>query len=160
MHRSRRSLPSYQHHRASGQARVRLNGVDHYLGPHGTVASKREYDRLIAEWLTGETRSTIVKAQLTVSALILQYWRFAEPYYVKNGEPTSELHNVKLALKPLHRLYGVVPVHEVGPLAIKAIRQTWIADGITRGEINKRVGRLVREFRWGVENELVDVSVY
>jgi hypothetical protein len=43
--------PKYRKHKASGQAVVTLGGVDHYLGPHGTKASRREYDRLIGEWL-------------------------------------------------------------------------------------------------------------
>ena len=37
-----RTLPGYRKHKASGQAVVTLNGRDHYLGPHGTKASKRE----------------------------------------------------------------------------------------------------------------------
>ncbi len=45
------ALPKYRRHKASGQAVVTLNGRDHYLGPHGTKASKAFYDRLIAEWL-------------------------------------------------------------------------------------------------------------
>jgi len=36
-------LPKYRKHRATGQAIVTLAGRDHYLGPHGTVASKLEY---------------------------------------------------------------------------------------------------------------------
>jgi hypothetical protein len=43
------ALPKYRKHKASGQAVVTLNGVEHYLGPHGTKASKTRYDRLIAE---------------------------------------------------------------------------------------------------------------
>ena len=46
-----KSIPTYRKHRASGQAVVSLNGRDFYLGPHGTRASKLEYDRLIGEWL-------------------------------------------------------------------------------------------------------------
>ncbi|HEX6962483.1 MAG TPA: hypothetical protein VF175_11485 [Lacipirellula sp.] len=45
------SLPKYQKHRASGQAVVAINGRDYYLGPHGSKASKVEYDRLITEYL-------------------------------------------------------------------------------------------------------------
>jgi hypothetical protein len=41
--------PSYRRHRASGQAVVTINGQDVYLGPHGTAASKREYDRVLGE---------------------------------------------------------------------------------------------------------------
>ncbi len=39
--------PTYRKHRATGQAVVTLDGRDFYLGPHGTKASRAEYDRLI-----------------------------------------------------------------------------------------------------------------
>src|SRR5262249_4354731 len=38
-------IPSYRRHRASGQAVVTLNGVDHYLGRFNSPESKAEYDR-------------------------------------------------------------------------------------------------------------------
>ncbi len=44
------SIPKYRKHRATGQAVC--SGRDHYLGPHGTKASRLEYDRLIGNgWL-------------------------------------------------------------------------------------------------------------
>ena len=45
------AISKHSHHKASGQAVVTLAGRDHYLGPHGTKASRLEYDRLIAEWI-------------------------------------------------------------------------------------------------------------
>jgi hypothetical protein len=30
---------------------VALGGINHYLRPHGSVAGRAEYDRIIAEWL-------------------------------------------------------------------------------------------------------------
>lgn len=51
-------LPKYRKHRASGQAVVTIAGRDVYLGPHGTKASKVEYDRVIAEWLAAGRPST------------------------------------------------------------------------------------------------------
>jgi hypothetical protein len=47
------ATPKYRKHKASGQAIVTLSGQDHYLGPHGTKASRLEYDRVIAEWIAG-----------------------------------------------------------------------------------------------------------
>ena len=41
--------PKYRKHKPTGQAVVRIQGEDYYLGPHGSVASRREYDRLIAQ---------------------------------------------------------------------------------------------------------------
>ena len=51
------SIPKYRKHRPSAQAVVTIGGVDHYLGPHGTKASKLEYDRLIAP-MDGERSTT------------------------------------------------------------------------------------------------------
>ena len=53
----RKSIPSYRRH-SSGQARVTINGRDYLLGPHGTRASHREYDRLIAEYLASGRSSS------------------------------------------------------------------------------------------------------
>ena len=36
---------------ANGQAVVRLDGRDVYLGRYGSPESRAEYDRLIADWL-------------------------------------------------------------------------------------------------------------
>jgi len=45
-------IPSYRLHESWGRAVVTLSGRrDFYLGPHGTPASRDEYDRVIAEWL-------------------------------------------------------------------------------------------------------------
>ena len=51
MPRLTNSLPKYRKHKASGQAVVTIDGKDYYLGPHGTKASRLEYDRLIGEWV-------------------------------------------------------------------------------------------------------------
>ena len=50
MPRPKSSVPTYRKH-SSGNARVTVNGPDYLLGPHGSKASKREYDRLVAEYL-------------------------------------------------------------------------------------------------------------
>jgi hypothetical protein len=75
--------PSYCLHKASGQAVVRIDGVDHYLGKYGSPESKAEYDRLIAEWLGNGRRLSppTVADGLTVAELILAYWQWAERYY-------------------------------------------------------------------------------
>ena len=50
MPRKQGKVPAYCHHKASGQAVVRLDGVDHYLGCYGSDESHERYDRAIAEW--------------------------------------------------------------------------------------------------------------
>ena len=80
MPRLTKSVPKYRKHRASGQAVVSLNGVDHYLGPHGTKASRLEYDRLIVEWLEGGRQLDSVSSEptLTVTELATRFWKFAQ----------------------------------------------------------------------------------
>ena len=72
------SVPKYRKHRASGKAVVTINGRDHNLGPHGTKASKHEYDRLINQWLvTGRDDSFGLPEHemgaITVSELIKRF---------------------------------------------------------------------------------------
>jgi hypothetical protein len=86
--------PSYLLHRASGQARVRINGKDHYLGPYGSKESKEVYADLIEDWLL---RNETAQYALTIDALALRYLSHAETYYVKNGQPTSELSTLRIA---------------------------------------------------------------
>ncbi|QDU70449.1 site-specific integrase [Mucisphaera calidilacus] len=154
-------VPSYRLHKPSGQAVVRINGKDFYLGIHGTDGSRRAYDRLLAEWFAGHrhTPSPTRKAaaqELAVCELVLAYLRFAQTYYVKNGRVTGEYANMRDAARPMVRLFGDVPVHAFGPVSLKAVRQAMVDEGLSRRVVNGRVNRIRRIFRWGVEDQLVD----
>src|SRR5574340_12967 len=99
-------VPKYRKHRARGQAVVSLDGRDFYLGPHGTLASRREYDRLIGEWLAAGRTLPRREADLTIAEMAMAYWRFAKGYYQRNGEPTSSMERVKTSLRVLRESYG------------------------------------------------------
>jgi len=76
--------PSICHHKASGQAVVRIDGKDYYLGTYGSAESQTEYDRLVAEWLGNGQRlvsSAPVTDQLSVNEIALVYWECAVSYY-------------------------------------------------------------------------------
>jgi transposase-like protein len=47
----RKQLPKYCRHKGSGQAYCRIAGEMHYLGKHGSDASRREYDRIMGEFI-------------------------------------------------------------------------------------------------------------
>jgi hypothetical protein len=49
-------IPAYRLHKPTGQAVVRLDGKDHYLGKHGSPASQEKYRRLVAERLAAGRR--------------------------------------------------------------------------------------------------------
>src|SRR5262245_60296695 len=104
-------VPTYQLHRASGQARVCINGVDHYLGPHGLPESKQQYEHLIRKLLTDRERKELAErahlsASITINMLVAAYLKHARAFYVKDGLPTSEYSNICRALKCLRDCYG------------------------------------------------------
>ena len=144
---SKNHLPKYRKHRASGQAIVTLSGVDHYLGPHGTKTSKRQYDRVMAEWLENDRR--LLPAQgdsITVVELCARYWKFAKGYYVKDGRCTKVSPAIKLALKYVKTWYGKELACDFGPLALKAIRQQMVEDGqaLVRQAVRAVSGRVYK----------------
>lgn len=131
MPRKPNSVPAYCLHRASRKAVVRINGRDHYLGPYDSDESRAEYDRLIAEWLARGRQSTeptmpSENESRSVNEVLLAYVDFAEAHYFDGQHVSTELANVKHALKVVKQLYGHTPAEQFGPLALKAIRQHMI----------------------------------
>jgi integrase len=160
-------IPKYRLHKGSGQALVQINRDRIYLGTYGSEESKEKYERLVSEWLSNgrqrvspPTADPHAKADLTVNELILAYWHFAESYYSKEGKPTKELICMREAIRPLRRLYGHTKPSEFGPKALKAVRQYMIDEGLSRGVVNRRIGRIKRAFKWAVAEELIPPSVF
>jgi integrase len=146
---------------ASGQAVVRLNGQDHYLGRYGTKAAEEAYNRLISEWLAGG-RLLPKSDGLTINELILAYWRHVIQHYRDPaGQPTRQVELVRLAMRVLKELYGKTLAANFGPLALKTVRQRMIEQGtLCRGTINEHTDKIKRLFRWATENELVPATVF
>ena len=156
-------IPKYRKHRASGQAVVTLSGKDTYLGPHGTRASRTEYDRLVGEWLAAGRclpRSGMA-SDLTVAEVAAAYRCFAEGYYRDpDGTPTRSMDRVKLGLRILRKSYAHTPACNFGPLSLQAIQQKLASKGKSRGYINRIAEQIKRVFRWAVAQELLPVAVF
>jgi len=158
---SKNRLPKYRKHRASGQAIVTLCGVDHYLGPYGTKVSMLEYDRLIGEWLANGRNSLLnSRHEISVVELSARYWKFAKGYYQKNGQPTGTTDAIKQAVRFLKDWYGPTVASEFGPLALKAVRERMVDDGLSRTYINALVDNVRRMFKWGVGEQLIPAEIY
>jgi len=101
-------VPQYRLHRASGQSVVTLDGHDHYLGKHGSPASRREYDRVVAVWLvSGRQIISPEKGEaITINQLFVIYWNYVEKYYRKDGQPTGEVQALRYSLQPVINMYG------------------------------------------------------
>ena len=147
-------IPSYRLHRPTGKGVATFGGRDVYFGKFSDPNSRATYDQVLAEWLANG-RAVSSADPLTIAQLIVRYIHHVDARYQSN-EPA----NIRHALKPLRILYGTVPVTEFGPKSLKAVRQSFIDAKLCRNEINKRVRRIVRLFKWGVAEELVPASIH
>ena len=132
-------IPSYRLHKPSGQARVIIGGEHRYLGKYGSPESLEKYHRLVAEHVgtpASAGHRSVAGARepsLSIDELILAYWRHARNYYVRNGKPTDRLYHVRLAMRPLRKLYGHTPANEFGPQKLKTVREEMTTDGLSKG---------------------------
>lgn len=150
--------PSYLLHKPTGQARVRIDGRDLYLGEFGSPQSREQYNDLIADWLARQDTSRV---SLTVDDLCILFLEHAEQYYRhKDGTPTGEAGNMRHALRFLIKVHGRCRVREFGPIKLKEVRQAMITAGMCRTNINRTIHRIKRAFSWGVENEVVPAAIY
>lgn len=136
--RKKGELPRYRLHKQSGQAVVSLptGGAPRYrdvlLGPYGSGESKREYPRVLDEWLAAgklaPPRTLDGRCpDLTVAEVCLRFWKHAEICCrLVDGSPSGELDNYQHALAPLEERYGRTLPSESGPLKLKAVREGMI----------------------------------
>ncbi len=97
--------PGYCLHKPSGQAYVNLGGKVIYLGEYDSPESHKAYNKIKSEWLVNRHSSKFRRTGLvTMAELFLAYLDHAEPYY---GTDSTELANLKLAIKSVSSLYQV-----------------------------------------------------
>ncbi|MCA8953508.1 MAG: site-specific integrase [Planctomycetes bacterium] len=178
MPRQKNPFPSYLLHAATGQAFVRIEGQNHYLGKHGTAESREAYERVVLEWKAHGRVLRRVDPTMSVAALVAAYWEHVEHenLYTKNGQVTSERSCLTIALRPVVRLFGSKPACEFGPQDLITARKALCAppeppkDGkrprrdrlgpTVRKSVNKHVNRIRRVWRWAVSMQLVPASCW
>ncbi len=133
-------------HKASGQARVRWQGRDYYLGKYGTPAAAANYARLLAELAAGRTPPRRPEtAPLTVAQVVADWVQRVLPSYnPQGGEPDA----FARSLAPLLQLYAGLPAADLDTAKLEAVRQEMIRRGWCRNVINRRVVRIKTLWRW------------
>ena len=160
MPRLTKSVPKYRKHRASGQAVVTLNGQDIYLGPHGTKASRIEYDRVVSEWLVGGRQLAISArndSTLTIVELCAAYVRWAKVYY---SDSPGSMDRVRAVVRILKQAYGRTDAADFGPRAFQALQQQLVDQGHARTYINHLGSAIRRIFKWGASQEIIPAAIH
>lgn len=160
-------IPSYRPHRATGQARVTIDGRDHYLGAYGSDDSKARYKRLVAEYLNAGAKAPEPRpaghsfAPYFVTNLCEDFndWAGRE-YRTANGDPTRSVENVRQAMKNLFELYSDVDAAQFGPRSLVLLREDLARRGLARTTINDRVKLIRRAFKWATQEEKIPPSVF
>src|SRR5262249_20949453 len=122
--------------------------------------SKAEYARALAERAANLGRlppeQGATPSRLSINEVILAYWRHAETYYRHpGGTPTSEADSIRLALRPLKRLYGHTPADDFDSLALEAVRDEMVRGARCRNRVNRNISRVRRLFRWAASKRLL-----
>jgi integrase len=159
-------LPTYpKKPHKSGQARIKWQGRNHYLGKHGSPESLQEFANVLGRITAALTREVpkakqvrLTRRSLTIAKLCKAYGSYAKQRYNKNAEWDS----IFYAMQPLMDLHAGTLACEFGPKALKEVRAlmvTYGKRGWCRNLINSRVGKLRRMFRWAVAEELVKPEI-
>jgi integrase len=167
MPRKKNPVPSYQLHKPTGQAFVRIpdgaGGRKYvYLGKHDTDESRAEYERVLAELRTGNPNAGgRVNPSICVAQVLAAFIRHAEQHYRRpDGTPTQEVAEYKRVASYILRVYADVPAAQFGPLALKTVREKFLAKGQCRYVVNKRTNRIRQIFKLAVGEELIPGSVW
>jgi len=173
--------PKYRLHKPTGQAVVSIFRRQVYLGKHGSPESHQRYEQEIANWRRSLARmstdrnngaagdSPVAPAidvktlrerreagqPISLNELILVYLKHARQYYRKNGQETREAGQITEVLRFLRKHHGRVRAEKLGPVLFKELREGMVRElDWSRKHTNKQASRLVRMFKWAVENEL------
>lgn len=158
-------IPSYRLHKPSGRAVVTLAGKQYYLGVHNSDESKRNYQRLIAEYLASPASFGVAAKDITIIEVLAAYSLFATKYYgVSRG---SEWYRLKSDLGFLKDLYAELPVSEFGPSQFKAVRESILRQVNpvskrmrSRRHVNQMMKRIARMFKWAAGEAMIPASIY
>jgi hypothetical protein len=152
----RKQLPKYCHHKASNRVFVRIGGKTHYLGKYGSIASRREYDRIIAEFIANGRQAFCNPDEILIETLVLRFLDYAEK---ERNYCDGTKEKLAYVLRLLNDKYGTALVSQFNPAALKVIRRQFLDSGLARDTINGYIGVIRQVFCWGCEEEIVPADV-
>ncbi len=162
MARPRNPVPSFRRHKTTNSAYSDFTdpktGVRRTvrLGAWGSEEARQAHARLCSEVASGSFGTL---SDLSVAELLLRYLGWADGYFRKNGQVTSEVSAIKAALRPVHKLYGLTPADHFGPRELKTVQAAMVESGMSRRTVNAQVNRVRRVWKWAVGESILRPEV-
>ncbi len=150
--------PVYKLRRCRGcdYAITKINGKQHHLGKYNSPESKAKFNRLVAEWETGNLGGRVQ----TVAHLIADYVEHCQGYYVKNGKPTSEIYAVRVAMRHLYELAGTMAAEEFTPRQFKTLRSQIVESGLAIKTVNHYALHVRKCFKLAASDGKIPAEVF
>ena len=100
---TKKHLPKYCRHKSTDRVYVRIKGKTFYLGKYGSAASRREYDRIIGEFVANGRQAFHNPDTILIESLIVSFLDYTEKEC--NYSPSSLL-RIHRPLQLLNELYA------------------------------------------------------
>lgn len=159
MPRLKNRPPKLSRHK-SGQAFVRQQGRNIYLGRWGSTEAKAAYREFRRNWRPAPVTECVPDTErITVIEVLSQFVEQAERRYTKAGRPTSSILTFRTPIRVMRELYGETPAAKFGPLALERVRSEFVRRGLSRSVANRYARLIIAIFRWAVSREIVAETV-
>jgi len=169
MPRKKKWPPPVYLHKPSGQARVRIDGRDHYLGPYGSEAADRAFADLLLRYRSGPPSEQVRTGSLTVAEVCARWTAEVAPTV---GERGRERQAFARALTVVIRTCGPEPAAGFDVAALERVREAMVSGSWRspaerkehgrryqttwcRNVVNRMIVRVKTVWRWAERKKLV-----
>jgi integrase len=149
MPRLTRKPPKLSKH-SSGQAFVRVDGANRYLGRWGSAEARAAYREFKRLWKPAPPAHVVpAMDRVTVVEVLSAYVEHATKVFSE-----STLAMYRMPVKLTREMFGTVPAKDFGPLKLEKVREAFVARGMSRTVANRYTRLVVKMFRWAVSREM------
>lgn len=144
---ARNTSPTYQFHKASGQARIYYpGGQTKLIGPYNSPESRVRFDELCAAWhRAGGNAPVKVAPDLTVGTA-LRLWIMAMPSLYDPASP--EPPQFDRIIGELAKQHGALPARDFRAKDLESFREHLVGLGWNRRTVARQIIRVRTVWRW------------
>lgn len=155
----RKGLPILRHHKASNRGYVFLNNKRIYLGkwPNQRLSPPERLNQayhLFLSNLTDKKTSNNKYEKKRKPKKLVDLCQL----FLNSKISSGDTNNYRVICKFITKLFPKTMIEDFGPFQLQDLQKEFIANGLSRQGINKRINLTRRIFRWGISQNLVNSS--